>query len=83
VAVETITDSDFEAFIAKLNSVDFTDKERSLLRGIFAAAVPAEVEGFDGGALWESLSPSQQASASAVFPPKSPAALPNVPPRPR
>ena len=59
MAVETITDSDFEAFIAKLNSVDFTDTERSLLGQIFAAAAPGEVEGF-GTAL--TLTPAQIAA---------------------
>ena len=71
MANETVTDADVEAVIAKLNSVDFTDTERSLLRQIFAAAAPGEVEGF-GTAL--TLTPAQLAALGGwdkMFPPSA------------
>ena len=69
MANETVTDAEVEAVIAKLNSVDFTDTERSLLGQIFAAAAPGEVEGF-GTAL--TLTPAQIAALGGwdkMFPP--------------
>jgi len=67
VANETVTDSEIEAFIAKLNSVDFTDKERSLLRGIIGAALPEEVKGFDNNDPFAGLSPEQLAMTLQLY----------------
>jgi len=58
MASESVTDGEIEAFMTKLSSVDFTDKERSMLRGMMGASV-GEVEGFDNA-----LSPSQRAAAA-------------------
>ena len=60
MANESVTNGEIEAFTAKLNSVDFTEKERSMLHGMIGALVgEGEVEGFDN-----SLSPSQRAAAT-------------------
>jgi hypothetical protein len=61
VADETVTDAELEAFMMKLASVDLTDKERALLRGMVDAAAPAEVQGFD-----KSVPPSQTAATTAA-----------------
>jgi hypothetical protein len=60
VADETVTDGELEAFMNKLASVDLTDKERALLRGMVDAAVPGDVQGFD-----KSVPPSQAAATTA------------------
>ena len=60
MASESVTDGEIKAFMTKLSSVDFTDKERSMLQGM-VGALTGEVEGFDN-----SLSPSQRAATTTT-----------------